>query len=72
MRPRVSIVIPARNDAAALARTLDDLGGLEDIAASETIVAASGNPEGTEQAVRDARWSEPPSDTTDRRPTETG
>ena len=51
MRPRVSIVIPTRNDAAALARTLDHLGGLEDIAASEIIVAASGDPEGTERAV---------------------
>jgi glycosyltransferase involved in cell wall biosynthesis len=51
MRPRVSIVIPARNDAAALARTLDHLGGLEDIAASEIIVAASGDPEGAERAV---------------------
>ena len=51
MRPRVAIVSPARNDAAALARTLDHLGSLEDIAASEIIVAASGDPEGAERAV---------------------
>src|SRR5438445_8591601 len=49
--PRVSIVIPARNDAAALARTLAHLGGLEGIAASEVIVAASGDPVGTERAL---------------------
>src|SRR2546428_10726583 len=49
--PRVSIVIPARNDADALARTLDHLGGLEGIAASEVIVAASGDPVGTERAL---------------------
>src|SRR5438445_7212929 len=49
--PRVSIVIPARNDADALARTLDHLGGLEGIAASEVIVAASGDPEATARAA---------------------
>ena len=49
--PRVSIVIPARNDADALARTLDHLGGLEGIAASEVIVAASGDPEATAWAA---------------------
>src|SRR5438445_443434 len=49
--PRVSIVIPARNNADALARTLDHLGGLEGMAASEVIVAASGDPVGTERAL---------------------
>src|SRR2546422_9632885 len=49
--PRVSIVIPARNDADALARTLDHLGGLEGIASSEVIVAASGDPEATARAA---------------------
>jgi glycosyltransferase involved in cell wall biosynthesis len=57
--PRVSIVVPVRNDAAALARTLDWLerelalgrhaalrtGG------AEIVVAASGDREGTERAV---------------------
>jgi rSAM/selenodomain-associated transferase 2 len=50
---RTSIVIPVRNDAAALARTLDHLarevlGGGAD---AEIIVAASGDPDGTERAV---------------------
>jgi rSAM/selenodomain-associated transferase 2 len=52
---RISIVIPARNDAAALARTLDHLEravlGRDDGVASEVVVAASGNPEGTECAA---------------------
>ncbi len=55
-RPWLSVIIPARNDATALARTLDRLtvslaeepGG----AASEIIVAASGDPDGTVAAVR--------------------
>ncbi|MGH7392328.1 MAG: glycosyltransferase [Candidatus Rokuibacteriota bacterium] len=58
-RPRVSIVIPIRNDAAALARTLDWLareltigaGGAGRADGAETIVAASGDPEGTERVV---------------------
>ncbi|MBI3637726.1 MAG: glycosyltransferase [Candidatus Rokubacteria bacterium] len=50
----ISIVIPARNDAAALARTLDHLAGV--LAApgappTEVIVAASGDRAGTEAAV---------------------
>jgi rSAM/selenodomain-associated transferase 2 len=38
----VSIVIPARNDAAALARTLDHLGSLANRDEAEIIVAAAG------------------------------
>jgi rSAM/selenodomain-associated transferase 2 len=49
--PRVSIVIPARNDAAALARTLDHLQTLAGRDAAEVIVAAAGDPEGTARAV---------------------
>lgn len=51
--PRLSIVIPVWNDAAALRRTLDHLVGLIGIAAVEVIVAASGDPAGTERAVAD-------------------
>jgi rSAM/selenodomain-associated transferase 2 len=51
MPPRISIIIPVRNDAAALGRTLDYLSGLEGISAAEVIVAASGDPAGTERAV---------------------
>ena len=50
--PRVSILIPARNDAAALARTLDRLAGVAGIEAFEIIVAAAGDPAGTVSAVR--------------------
>ncbi len=54
--PCVSIVVPVRNDAAALARTLDwlarDLGGGGGLASgAEIVVAASGDREGTERAV---------------------
>jgi rSAM/selenodomain-associated transferase 2 len=50
--PWLSIVIPARNDAAALGRTLDHLQGLPDVReAAEIIVAAAGDPEGTARAV---------------------
>lgn len=48
---RISIIIPIRNDAAALGRTLDYLSSLEEISAAEVIVAASGDPAGTERAV---------------------
>jgi rSAM/selenodomain-associated transferase 2 len=48
--PLVSIVIPARNDAAALARTLDHLAVLPG-PDREVIVAAAGDPEGTWRAV---------------------
>jgi rSAM/selenodomain-associated transferase 2 len=51
MRPRVSIIIPARNDAEALARTLGHLERLDGLAAAEVIVAASGGRAETEQAV---------------------
>jgi rSAM/selenodomain-associated transferase 2 len=46
-----SIVIPARDDAAALARTLDALGGLAGRARAEIIVAAAGDPVGTTRAA---------------------
>jgi rSAM/selenodomain-associated transferase 2 len=49
--PQLSIIIPVRNDAAALGRTLDYLSRLEGIAAIESIVAASGDPDRTERAV---------------------
>jgi rSAM/selenodomain-associated transferase 2 len=51
MTPRLSIIIPVRNDAAALGRTLDSLRGLVRTGTVEVIVAASGDPEGTERAV---------------------
>jgi rSAM/selenodomain-associated transferase 2 len=46
-----SIVIPARNDAAALAHTLDALDGLQGRASVEIIVAAAGDPIGTTRAA---------------------
>jgi rSAM/selenodomain-associated transferase 2 len=49
--PWCSIVIPARNDAAALARTLDVLEGLEHRAGAEVVVAAAGDPAGTTRAA---------------------
>ena len=49
--PRLSVIIPARNDAVALGRTLDHLSGLSGMSAAEVIVAASGDCEGTERAV---------------------
>jgi rSAM/selenodomain-associated transferase 2 len=52
MRPWLSIVIPARNDAAALARTLDHLDATGIARAAEIIVGASGDREGTVDAVR--------------------
>jgi rSAM/selenodomain-associated transferase 2 len=64
-RPWLSIVIPARNDAAALARTLDHLRGVPDLdGAAEIIVAAAGDLEGTARAVADrARLVTPPGST---------
>ena len=47
MSPWCSIVIPARNDAAALAHTLRALERLEQPDRAEIIVAASGDPDGT-------------------------
>ena len=49
--PQISVIIPARNDAEALARTLDHLFGIAGMDAAEVIVAASGDREGTERAV---------------------
>jgi rSAM/selenodomain-associated transferase 2 len=49
--PRVSVIIPARNDAAALRQTLDWLCGLPGMDQVEVIVAASGDPRGTARAV---------------------
>ena len=51
MAPRISIVMPVRNDAAALARTLDHLARLPAIEAREVIVAAAGDPDGIERAA---------------------
>jgi rSAM/selenodomain-associated transferase 2 len=51
MAPRFSVVIPVRNDAAALRRTLDYLIGLPGMAGAEVIVAASGDSDGTGRAV---------------------
>jgi len=51
MTPRISILIPCRHDAAALARTLDHLGTLHGIEAAEVIVAASDDRAGTERAA---------------------
>jgi len=51
MAPTVSIIIPARNDAAALGLTLDHMQRLRGIQAAEVIVAASGEREETENAV---------------------
>ncbi len=48
---KFSVIIPARNDAAAVGRTLDCLGGLQGLERAEVIVAASGDPDGTERAV---------------------
>jgi len=48
---RFSIIIPARNDAVALARTLDRLARLPEINTAEIIVAAAGDPKGTVRAV---------------------
>lgn len=51
MSAPISIIIPARNDAAALGRTLDWLRGLHGVEGAEVIVAASGDRAGTERAV---------------------
>ena len=49
--PRVSVVLPARNDAAALRRTLDHLVRLPGADTADIVVAASGDSEGTARAV---------------------
>ena len=51
MTPWLSVIIPARNDAAALRRTLDCLCGLPGFESVEVIVAASGDREATGRAV---------------------
>lgn len=51
MSPRLSIIVPARNDAEALSRTLDYLCSLAGRVGTEIIVAAVGDPEGTQRAV---------------------
>jgi rSAM/selenodomain-associated transferase 2 len=51
MAPWCSIVIPVRNDAAALARTLDALRALQRRERAEIIVAAAGDPDGTTRAT---------------------
>ena len=51
MTPWLSIVIPARHDAEALARTLDHVQRLPGLDGAEVIVAAAGDPGGTAQAV---------------------
>jgi len=51
MTPWLSIVIPTRNDAAALGRTLAHLAGLPGIAGAEIVVAAAGDVEGTAAAA---------------------
>jgi rSAM/selenodomain-associated transferase 2 len=51
MRPPISLIIPARNDALALQHTLDHLQQLTGIAGVEIVVAASGDLTSTERAV---------------------
>src|SRR5260370_1002240 len=45
------LVIPARNDAAALVRRLEPLERLDDRPRAEIVVAAAGDPDGTTRAV---------------------
>jgi rSAM/selenodomain-associated transferase 2 len=49
--PQISLVIPARNDAEALGRTLDHLDALSGRPAIEVIVAAAGRVDEAERAV---------------------
>lgn len=51
MKSKVSIIIPARNDAKALGRTLDDLQCLRRIETTEVIIAAAGQRKETEESV---------------------
>jgi rSAM/selenodomain-associated transferase 2 len=51
MTPRISIIIPVRNDAEALGRTLDALADLQGRPSAEVIVGASGDTEGTTRAA---------------------
>ena len=61
MPPELSIVIPARNDADALSRTLEHLAGLPGMDAVEVIVSASGDREGTARVVDEAARRRPAS-----------
>jgi rSAM/selenodomain-associated transferase 2 len=49
--PWLSIVVPARNDADALGRTLSHLQRLRDVEHAEIVVAAAGDIAGTERAA---------------------
>src|SRR5262245_23140441 len=49
--PYISIIIPVRNDAEALTRTLDHLDRLPGIESAEVFVAAAGDRQGTSLAV---------------------
>ena len=49
--PHISIIIPVRNDAEALSRTLDCLDRLSGIESAEVLVAAAGDRQGTLSAV---------------------
>ena len=49
--PHISIIIPVRNDAEALSRTLDDLERLSGLESAEVLVAAAGDRQGTSRAV---------------------
>jgi rSAM/selenodomain-associated transferase 2 len=49
--PHISIIIPVRNDAEALSRTLDCLDRLSGIESAEVLVAAAGDRQGTLGAV---------------------
>src|SRR6185436_17211254 len=51
MSPRISIVLPVRNDADALGRTLDWLVRLPGMDRAEVIVAAAPEPDATEAVV---------------------
>jgi rSAM/selenodomain-associated transferase 2 len=50
-QPHISIIIPVRNDAEALSRTLDHLDHLPGIESAEVLVAAAGDRQGTSRAV---------------------
>jgi rSAM/selenodomain-associated transferase 2 len=47
----VSVVVPARNDAEALARTLEHLAALRGMVAGQIVVAAAGDPDRARRAV---------------------
>lgn len=49
--PYISVIIPVRNDTAALGRTLDSLCDLPGIEEVEVIIAAAGDPDGIKSVV---------------------